>query len=297
MKRRKKENAERWNIYSMIWYLSHVIKTNLPTPSVLTSSLSLFSQNCSHNFSHASLHTRKFVEMSSEATNSTLDFIDLSVNKSIDFIANSIYQLLQLIFCLMSIMVVGKLINFFVSKTTPAENEVENVKLESEAEIEPEVVKEKQENAAKELTGWDSEPINDDPLPHPLEIPPTSVTAKVMKRQFRRKCMSVGPIMLTPNSQIVRTLNVEEREERYRYDILPLEATSQETTTAENVCVPYCFCFSLTNDVINFSTHKIPRLISRNQMHVDFFSLFSFPCSLLTKNSFATTSHVHKIYF
>jgi hypothetical protein len=209
---------------------------------------------------------RKFVEMPSEATNSTLNFIDLSVNKSIDFIANLIYQLFQLIFCLMSIMVVGKLISFFVSKTTPAENEKESVKLESEAKIEPEVVEEKQKNAAKELTGWDSEPINDDPLPQPLEILPSGVTAKVTKRQFRRKCMSVGPIMLTPNSQIVRTLNVEEREERYHYDILPLETTSQETTTAENVCVHtfVLLLFFANKRCDNLFNSQIPRLISRS---------------------------------
>lgn len=190
---------------------------------------------------------RKFEEMLPEATNSTLNFIDLSINKSIDFIATTIYQLLQLIFCLLSIIVVGKIISFFVSKTAPPENEQENVKLESEAKTEPEIDKEPEKNAVKQLTGWDSEPINDNSPPPPLEIPSTNVTAKVMKRQFRRKCMSVGPVMLTPNSQIVRTLNVEEREERYRYDILPLDTTPKdETTTAENVCVP-CAFVSLAN--------------------------------------------------
>lgn len=180
------------------------------------------------------------------ATNSTLNFIDLSINKSIDFIATTIHQLMQLIFCLLSIMVVGKLISFFVSKTALAENANETLKLEVETKKEPEEDKEKQENVVKELSGWDSEPINDndDPSPPPLEIPSSNVTAKVMKKQFRRKCISVGPVMLTPNvnSQIIRTLNVEEREERYRYDILPLDLTSKEdATTAENVCVPCAF--------------------------------------------------------
>lgn len=180
--------------------------------------------------------------MPSETTNSTLNFIDLSVNKSIDFIAATIYQLLQLIFCLVSIMVVGKLISYFVSKTTLAENVNENLKLEIETETEPGVEKEKQDNVVKEFSGWDSEPINDDPPQPPLEIPSSNVTAKVMKKQFRRKCISVGPVMLTPNSQIIRTLNVEEREERYRYDILPLDTSPKEdATTAENVCVPCAF--------------------------------------------------------
>lgn len=198
------------------------------------------------------------MKMQGTTANSTLSFIDLSINKSIDFIATTIHQLLQLIFCLVSIMVVGKIVSFFVSKTSPAENIEENVK----ADVEPEPEKDA-EKPEKEPSGWDSEPISDDPLPPPLEILSSNVTAKVMKKQFRRKCISVGPIMLTPNSksQIIRTLNVEEREERYRYDILPLDTTPKEdATTAENVqcgeCVPCAFVLANRRCVINFLTYK-----------------------------------------
>lgn len=135
---------------------------------------------------------------------------------------------------------VGKVISLFVSKTATAENENTKLKPEIEVEAEPEEAKKRLESPLKEFSGWESEPISDEPPPPPLEVPSSNVTAKVMKRQFRRKCISVGPVMLTPNSQIIRTLNVEEREERYRYDILPLD-TNDETTTAENVCVPCAF--------------------------------------------------------
>lgn len=176
----------------------------------------------------------KLAIMQQLPANST--FIDSSINKSIDFISTAIHQLFQFIFCLMSIMVVGKLINFFLSKTSIAEIEeevtVQNVKAEQENEASI-------EKKGVPITGWDSEPLQESSLPS--HDPPSSIiTSKTMKKQLRRKCMSVGPVMLTPTSQIVRTLDVEDREERYRFDILPLDAPSNanESETAENVCVP-----------------------------------------------------------
>lgn len=175
-----------------------------------------------------------------EPTNSTLNFLDSPVNKSIDFIASTIRQLIQLIFCLVSIMVVGKLINFFMVKAPQPEPEAEVLNAEVEGEAEPEVFEE-----AKEPSGWDSESIVDPPTPS-LEVPSKKVSTKTMKKQFKRKCMSVGPIMLTPTSQIVRSLNVEEGEERYRYDILPLDRSAttdmaDAAAVADNVCVPCDF--------------------------------------------------------
>lgn len=172
------------------------------------------------------------------AANLTLNFINLSINKSIDFIATTTRQLFQLIFCLVSVVVVARLINSLVLNPSSKENKTEIVKSEVDKEKEPEVCKE--EVAPKESSGWDSEPLTDHASP-PIEVPSSNITAKCIKKQLKRKCMSVGPIMLTPNSQIVRTLDVEEREERYRYDILPLDTSTQQSTKADNVCVPCGF--------------------------------------------------------
>lgn len=176
--------------------------------------------------------------------NTTLTFIDSSINKSIDFITTAIYQLFQLIFCLLSIMVVGKLINFLMSKTSIVEIEEEVAEQSLKVELENVAAVEKKD---VRITGWDSEPLQESPLPS--HNPPSSIiSSRTMKKQLRRKCMSVGPVMLTPTSQIVRTLDVEDREERYRYDILPLDApsNSNESETAENVCVPNKILFTAT---------------------------------------------------
>ena len=171
------------------------------------------------------------------SANLTLTFIDLSINKSIDFITTTARQLFQLIFCLVFVMVVTRIINLFAQKPTGAANETINTQQEIEEVKEPlDVCK---ENIVKEPSGWDSESIQEPALP--FEVPPSNIAAKRMKKQLKRKCMSVGPIMLTPTSQIVRSLDVEEREERYRYDILPLDTSTQPSTTADNVCVPCGF--------------------------------------------------------
>lgn len=179
------------------------------------------------------------MQQDTSTQNLTLSFIDLSIHKSIDFITTTTRQLFQLIFCLVSIVVVSRLINYFVQKPPSVENKAEDLKPEGDAEKEEEVCK---EEIVKETSGWESEPIQESSEPV-IEVPSSNLTAKRIKKQLKRKCMSVGPIMLTPNSQIVRTLDVEEREERYRYDILPVDASTHQTTTADNVCVP-CGLFS-----------------------------------------------------
>lgn len=177
--------------------------------------------------------------MLQEQANASFSFIDTSINKSIDFIADTIRQLFQLISCAVTVLVIGKLINYFLTKTTRVENGPEKLK-EVEKDNETNVAEEKSELS----TDWESEPIPDSSLTQPLEKP-KNLTAKTIRRNLRRKCISVGPIMLTPSSQVIRTLDVEEREERYRYVVMP------ETTSAEHVCVP---CVDI------FLFHKITKI-------------------------------------
>lgn len=179
-----------------------------------------------------------------ENTNSTLNIIDLSINKSIDFIASAVRQLFQLIFCLLSILVLGKLVKLFMSKEPPVEVQNEPMKQEI-SETEQDVQGKVEKESVKELSGWDSESINDVSTPS-FEIPSSNVTAKAIKKQLKKKSMSIGPIMLTSNSQIVRTLNHEEGEERFRYDVLPLD-TTLKTSCVDSMCVYHAvFPFALT---------------------------------------------------
>lgn len=159
-----------------------------------------------------------------QQANATLNFIDTSINKSIDFLADTLRQLFQLISCLVTAFVIAKLVNYFMTKTPRVEAVPETPK---EVEKDKENVVEKSEQQLLSAD-WESEPIPDSALTQPIEKP-KNLTAKAIKRNFRRKCISVGPIMLTPSSQVIRTLDVEEREERYRYVVMP------ETAPAENV--------------------------------------------------------------
>jgi hypothetical protein len=215
--------------------------------------------------------------MASEISNTTEDFIDLSINKSIDFITAMFSQLMQLIVCLLIIILVGKIVSTFVSKPTPADNENSNdsPKAEPENTIEQNSI----EPEEQKLSGWESEPIFGVPFTPPLEIPSSNVPAKIIKKQFKRKCLSVGPIMLTPTSQIVRTLNVEEREERYTYDIRPLEVPKDEGESAVNVCVP-CFVRKQSHDLLMQSS------VDENRHHMSRISIFIAKNDLLPSQTF-----------
>jgi hypothetical protein len=204
--------------------------------------------------------------MASEISNSTENFIDLSINKSIDFIASLFSQLMQLIVSFLIIISVGKIVSTFASKPTPTENGNSS----ESSKVEPEDAGELNnlEPAEEKLSGWESEPIPGDPFTPPLEIPSSNVSAKIIKKQFKRKCLSVGPIMLTPTSQIVRTLNVEEREERYTYDILPLEVPKDKGESAVNVCVP-CFVRKPSHDLLMQSS------VDENRHHMSRNSIFN----------------------
>jgi hypothetical protein len=71
---------------------------------------------------------------------------------------------------------------------------------------------------------------------------------------LKRKCMSVGPILLNPNSQIVRSLNADDREERYTYNILPRETlitTTSDSSDRVDVCVPHVTFFY----ILSFYSH------------------------------------------
>jgi hypothetical protein len=138
-----------------------------------------------------------------------------------ELLATTANQVMQLIFCLLAVVIFARLVNFLLTRRPI---EVENS--ENENEIIP---KEDEKIEVKEeiKSGWESEIINDNVE---SQKPQLEVPCKVVKQQLkipRRKCISVGPVMLTPNSQIIRKLNVEEREERYRYDILPINSPSK----------------------------------------------------------------------
>lgn len=167
--------------------------------------------------------------MQPEQANATFSLIDSSINKSIDFLADSIRQLFQLISCLLTVLVIGKLINYFLIKTTPVEiisDESKQVEKDDEMKI---VDDKKSEHHLP--SDWESETIPNSTLTQPLEKP-KNLTGRTIKKNLRRKCISVGPIMLTP-SQVVRTLDVEDREERYRYVV-----TMPETSSGEQVSEP-----------------------------------------------------------
>ncbi|CRL07600.1 CLUMA_CG020565, isoform A [Clunio marinus] len=177
--------------------------------------------------------------------NSTFDFIDLSINKSIDFVVQTVKQIFGLIFCLVSMLLIGRILNSLLSKPVE-EKKIEIKEDQQQSEIKEEILKNsaevssevKQESPEREISGWESQPLHE---PRILchEITSSNLTAKTIKKQLKRKCMSVGPIMLSPNSQIVRTLNVEDREERYHYDILPVDTVKTvEGEVAENVSEP-----------------------------------------------------------
>ncbi|KAG5669700.1 hypothetical protein PVAND_017582 [Polypedilum vanderplanki] len=161
-----------------------------------------------------------------QSSNVTLSFID----STIDIVSTSINQLFQLIFCLLAVATFARIVNFFfLEKSQFNSNINEQIQGNNEKVIE-DIKKEETKLNVKEIipqsSGWESESIIESVQPQ-LEV-----SQKVIKQQLKipkRKCMSVGPILLTPNSQIIRKLNVEEREERYRYDILPLNNENSKT--------------------------------------------------------------------
>lgn len=183
--------------------------------------------------------------------NATQTFIDTTINRSIEFVSTTINQVLELIFCLLAVITLARLVSIFYTRrpenvenfvAVPEKSE-EVIKVTEKVEAEEKIEQSEPKVKSKVPTGWESESIVDTKQPQ-LEVP-----QKVMKQQLkipRRKCISVGPVMLTPHSQIIRKFNVEEREERYRYDILPINSpqlTQIDTAIVDivNVCVLFCY--------------------------------------------------------
>lgn len=149
-----------------------------------------------------------------------------SIDTALDFLSTMAHQLMQLIFCLLAVICFARFINFLIAQRPIVEAEVEKVDKKPvevvESKVEEIEVKEAEAEGEKkaERSGWDSESFFDNPQQPQLEVTQKNIKQKL--KIPRRKCISVGPVMLTPHSQIIRKLNYEEREERYRYDILPI---------------------------------------------------------------------------
>jgi len=179
--------------------------------------------------------------------NATQNFIDTTINRSLEFVSTTINQVLELIFCLLAVITLVRLFGIFYTRrpenveNVPEKSE-EDVKVTEKVKIEEKIEQPELKEEPKVLSGWESESIVD-------KQPQLEVPQKVIKQQLKipkRKCISVGPVLLTPNSQIIRNINVEEREERYRYDILPINSPQlnqidKAIVDIINVCVLFCY--------------------------------------------------------
>lgn len=151
------------------------------------------------------------------------------IDTSLDLLSTMANQVMQLIFCLLAVISFARFISFLIARRPIVELEVEKVE-EKPVEVVEEVIEVKKEEEEKHSSGWDSESFFDHPQKPHLEVTQKNIKQKL--KIPRRKCMSVGPVMLTPHSQIIRKLNVEEREERYRYDILPINTPPTPTSSS-----------------------------------------------------------------
>jgi hypothetical protein len=205
------------------------------------------------------------------SSNSSISFnlLDLTVDKSIDMISTTFRQVFQLIFCFVFLFFVGKLTSFLnsqfsnpqttttITTTQTTSSESENSELIGENNVKPKTVSPPENKidvgdgkVDDANSGWESEQLKDDVLDRPdSPSKSTKFPSKTINKQLKRKCMSVGPVLLTPNSQLVRSLNAEDREERYTYNILPRETLITTTTDSSDrvdVCVPNVTFFYLS---------------------------------------------------
>ena len=182
--------------------------------------------------------------MNAEEKSFNVTFLESSINNSIDFVTSSVLQLLQMISCLVSVIVIGKIVGFLLNSKRPTDEivtsdvvvvENDECKVDSKHD---ETINKSDEVNNDDDEAWKSFVITSD---HPNFEPQTKIlSGKNLKKQIRRKCMSAGPVILNSSSKILRTLNVEEGEERYHYDVLdPKTLTQNDDSTAENVCVPH----------------------------------------------------------
>lgn len=201
--------------------------------------------------------------MQYEEKNSTSTFLELSFNKSIDYIRTLISQLFQMLFIIVSVILFGRVLNLLIKKPAIAAddaeventNDKENEQSDDDEEevVNPDTCVENKENSVAENTGWESIPI-----PNEKNIEPQSEQYPFKKAtaQYRRKAISVGPIMRCASSQLIKTYDFKDGEERYSYDLANLDVDSGDLvnlavdsgdqTTAENVCVPKWYFYSKT---------------------------------------------------
>lgn len=162
---------------------------------------------------------------------------DSYINKSVAFISSTLVQIFNLLFGIVSVFLVGKFMGFLFTKQEKAKATEPEVEVtESDVKVLEVDQSEVDNKDDRSKTDWESLEIPNHGL---NEKQSTHIQARKLTKSFRRKCMSVGPIILTANSQIVRTLDVEDGVERYRYDILARETDFVAgETKAEHVCVP-----------------------------------------------------------
>lgn len=158
------------------------------------------------------------VEVFDNNTLSVTDLIDSGLTDLTNYIIDTLRFVVSLIMGGVVLVLLGKLINIIL--TAPAVVEV------------AEAIETKTKVLEVPFNDWSSEIVL--PAPTPLSV------RKIIKEPIkgsRRKAISVGPVMLTPNSHLKRSINVEDREERFHYDIVPPDDAPVAPIAPENVCV------------------------------------------------------------
>lgn len=179
--------------------------------------------------------------MDEKLDNSSLsvkEMIDLSITDLSNYIIETMRFVVSLIMGGLLLVLIAKLINIIL--TTPAAVTVDETIVIKANVVEVTQIK-------KTIDDWSSESMITNDVPDTT----TLFVRKIVKQPIkgsRRKAISVGPVMLTPNSHLKRSINAEDREERYHYDIIPPVSLDDVPVNAqENVCVFVAINFSLFN--------------------------------------------------
>lgn len=164
---------------------------------------------------------------------SMTELFDTGITDLTNYIIETLRFVVSLIIGGLVVVLLGKLISIML--TTPAVVTVDDTIDIPAANV---VEKSQMKMIIKETTidGWSSECMN---VPDTTTLPVRKIV-KQLAKGLRRKAISVGPVMLTPNSHLKRSINVEDREERYHYDIVPpvpLDDDEPLDDAPENVCV------------------------------------------------------------
>lgn len=164
---------------------------------------------------------------------SMTELFDTGITDLTNYIIETLRFVVSLIMGGLMLMLLSKLINIML--TTPAV-----VTVDETIDIQANVVKKNKVKMIIKKTamdGWSSECM----ITNDVTDTTTLSVRKIVKQPIkglRRKAISVGPVMLTPNSHLKRSINVEDREERYHYDIVPPVPLDDVPIIApENVCV------------------------------------------------------------